>query len=348
VISVCINNYNYERFLRETITSALTQEGVELEVIVVDDGSTDDSRAILESYGDRIRAVFTPNRGQGAALNSGFELAKGDIVVFLDADDVLQPGACERYAKAFEREPRPAKVQSRMAVIDGDSVATGQQIPGAPWPPFPADLRDHVRRFRSYPWPPSSANAYDVAALRHVMPIPEDLYQRSVDSYLCELMPYLGPIVCIDEIGVGYRQHGSNSYMGTTPTAEWLRGKMARVVENHERAVDVAARAGVPGPPIDPLEPLDVAFLGFRLASVRLDPDNHPFPSDRPRALGHDGIKAARANPLLTRRDRVIRVAWFALAGYLPRRAAVRVVRRFVPDSAATLRPAWLKRRRDS
>lgn len=346
MISICINNFNYERFLPDAIDSALAQQDhADVEVVVVDDGSTDDSRDVIASYDDRIRAVLTPNRGQGSAFNAGFAVALGDIVLFLDADDVLRPGLCAALDEAFARDPRPVKVQVRMAVVDADGAPTGELIPGRPRRHGPVDLRDHVRRFRSYPWPPSSANAYDAAALRQVIPIPEEEYRSSCDSYLSELMPYLGPVASLDMIGVSYRAHSSNSYFGTTADAAWLRTKMARVVENHHRAVGLAARLGVPGPPADPLAPLDVAFLGFRMASVRLDPDGHPFPGDRAPRLATAGIRAALTNPLLNRRDRVIRPIWFALTGYLPRPAAVAVVRRFVPDSPLRLRPAWLKRR---
>jgi glycosyltransferase involved in cell wall biosynthesis len=346
VISICINNFNYERFLAQAIDSALAQgDPSQVEVVVVDDGSTDGSRDLIESYGDRIHAILQPNGGQASAFNSGLAAARGDIVLFLDADDVLRPGVGAALTQAFAAQPRPAKVQMRMAVIDADSAPTGELIPGRPFPRAPRDLRDHVRRFRSYPWPPSSANAYAVGALHEVMPIPAETYRSSCDSYLCELMPYLGPVVSLDIIGVGYRAHASNSYMGTTADAAWLRRKMVRIVENHQRACEVAERLGIAGPPADPLAPLDVAFLGFRMASLRLDPGDHPFANDRPRQLANDGIRATLANPLLTRRDRVIRPVWFALAGYLPHSAAVAVVRRFVPDSPLRLRPAWLKRR---
>ena len=348
MISVCINNYNYERFLGAAIDSVLAEQasaGSPMELVVVDDGSTDGSRRIIESYGGRLRAVLTANGGQAAAFNAGFAVARGDAVLFLDADDVLLPGVVDAVAAAFATTPRPAKVQVRMAVIDAEGTPTGELIPGRPRPSRTVDLRDHLRRFRSYPWPPSSANAYDAVALREVLPIPEPEYRGSCDSYLSELVLYLGSLVDLDVVGVGYRLHSSNDYFGTPLDATWLRTKMARLVRNHERAVAVAARLGVPGPPPDPLAPLDVALLGFRLASLRLDPVGHPFPGDRPQRLARDGIRAALTNPLLTRRDRVIRPAWFALVGLLPRRAAARLVRRFVPDTPLRLRPSWLKRR---
>ena len=85
MISIIINNYNYARFLRAAIDSALGQSYQPIEVLVVDDGSTDQSRAIIDSYGDRIRPVLKKNGGQASALNAGFAQSQGDSVIFLDA-----------------------------------------------------------------------------------------------------------------------------------------------------------------------------------------------------------------------------------------------------------------------
>lgn len=89
LISVIINNYNYGRFLREAINSALNQTYSHSEVIVVDDGSTDDSGEIIVSYGDKIIPVLKENGGQASAFNAGFAASRGDIICFLDADDTF-------------------------------------------------------------------------------------------------------------------------------------------------------------------------------------------------------------------------------------------------------------------
>src|SRR5258708_5352000 len=94
-VSIIVNNYNYGRFLPQAIQSALGQTYGNKEVIVVDDGSTDESRAVVESYGTRIRAIFKNNGGQGSAYNAGFAASSGDLIHFLDADDFLMPTAIQ-------------------------------------------------------------------------------------------------------------------------------------------------------------------------------------------------------------------------------------------------------------
>ncbi len=78
--SILINNYNYGRFLHEAIDSALSQTYPHTEVIVVDDGSTDNSREIIASYEDQIIPVLKENGGQASALNAGFAASRGEIV----------------------------------------------------------------------------------------------------------------------------------------------------------------------------------------------------------------------------------------------------------------------------
>src|SRR5262245_56700835 len=91
LVSILINNYNYGRFLAAAVDIALSQRYPSTEVIVVDDGSTDDSRAIMASYGTRIRPVLKENGGQTSAFNAGVAASRGDILCFLDADDLFYP-----------------------------------------------------------------------------------------------------------------------------------------------------------------------------------------------------------------------------------------------------------------
>src|SRR5436309_2461294 len=102
--SIIVNNFNYGRFLREAIDSALNQTWPGVEVIVVDDGSTDDSREIIASYGDRIVPLLKPNEGQNSAFNAGFSVSRGAAIIFLDSDDALLPAAVEAVIDVFREQ----------------------------------------------------------------------------------------------------------------------------------------------------------------------------------------------------------------------------------------------------
>ena len=90
LVSTIIPAYNAARYIREAIDSALAQQGIEQEVIVVDDGSTDETWQILQTYGSRIRCLRQQNSGAAAARSRGLYLARGEWIAFLDADDVWE------------------------------------------------------------------------------------------------------------------------------------------------------------------------------------------------------------------------------------------------------------------
>ncbi len=101
LVSILINNYNYGRFLPEAIDSALNQTYSNVEVIVVDDGSTDNSQEIIKSYGERVIPILKQNGGQASAFNAGFAASRGEIICFLDSDDIWKPEKVAEVVKAF-------------------------------------------------------------------------------------------------------------------------------------------------------------------------------------------------------------------------------------------------------
>lgn len=127
-ISVVIPNYNYGRYLAETLESVFAQTLPPHEVIVVDDGSTDNSSEILSSYGDRVRVVRQQNRGVAAARNAGIELATGEFVAFLDADDIWLPQKLERQVERFLADPEIGLVLCGGEEIDERGVRLGQLL----------------------------------------------------------------------------------------------------------------------------------------------------------------------------------------------------------------------------
>jgi glycosyltransferase involved in cell wall biosynthesis len=104
-VSVITTTYNGAAYLRESIDSVLGQTLPPFELIVVDDGSVDDTRAILASYGDVIRVRLQPNAGQSASMTAGIAMARGDILAFNDQDDIWPAGRNELMAHALESDP---------------------------------------------------------------------------------------------------------------------------------------------------------------------------------------------------------------------------------------------------
>ncbi len=103
LVSILLNNYNYGDYLTIAIDSALNQSYKNIEIIVVDDGSTDDSQQIIKEYGDKIIPIFQENGGQLSAFNAGFTQSKGDILCFLDSDDLFIPTKIAKIVELFQQ-----------------------------------------------------------------------------------------------------------------------------------------------------------------------------------------------------------------------------------------------------
>jgi hypothetical protein len=201
-MNVVICNYNYEQFLAEAIDSALAQDYMNTHVMVIDDGSTDGSRAIMEGYGERITSIFKDNGGQVSAYNLGLQLVNTDYVLFLDSDDVLYPGAVTDVMQRFERD-NLAKVQFRLDVIDETGKCTGVYVPHSE---FDGDCREPLLHGWLYPSPPASGNAYSVTALRKIFPVPEPAKNRyGADFYAIYGAALVGPVSSIPKSLGGYR-----------------------------------------------------------------------------------------------------------------------------------------------
>src|SRR5438270_2752465 len=133
LVSVVVTNHNYGRFLGDALESALAQEYSPVEVIVVDDDSNDDSRDVLRSFGSRVTAIAGSYGGQAAASNMGFPASSGDVVIFLDADDVLLPSAAGRAAAMLD-VPGAVKVHWPVELVDASGRKLGRRLPLDPLP----------------------------------------------------------------------------------------------------------------------------------------------------------------------------------------------------------------------
>ncbi len=129
-VTVAIASYNMAHYLPGAIDSALAQDHDDVEIVVVDDGSTDDTREIVSRYGRRVRYSYRENAGVANAYNRALELAKGDYVHFLDADDVLTPGTIQRLAALLDESPSAGLAHGDALVMDAAGEVYGTR--GAP------------------------------------------------------------------------------------------------------------------------------------------------------------------------------------------------------------------------
>lgn len=210
LVSIIVCNHNYARFLDHAIASAVAQTGVEREIIVVDDGSTDDSARIIARWKDQITAIFQSNEGQTSAYNRGFDEARGEIVIYLDSDDALEPQACERVAAAFA-DPDVVKVHFRLRLIDVNNTPMGVNIPHLL---SDGDMSQKLLKSGSfYDSSPGSGNAYRRSALARIMPLPVVSHDRHGADFFALLgICLLGKVRALQDEPLGsYRIHAEQA-----------------------------------------------------------------------------------------------------------------------------------------
>ncbi len=201
-MSILINNRNYGRYLRRAVLSALSQTHPAVEVVVVDDGSTDGSLSRIARIRDpRLVVVAQPPLGQGAAYNAGWARARGEFAIFLDSDDQLDADVVVRCLAAFDAAT--VKVQFALRVVDARGRATGAIHP----PELESDdVAARVRRYGLYASPPGSGNCYRRAFLEAVMPMPDSEYfTTGADAWCVLLAPFHGAIRSLEGPGGSYR-----------------------------------------------------------------------------------------------------------------------------------------------
>ena len=139
-LSVIIPTYNRARYIAEAVTSVLEQGELDAELVVVDDGSTDDTRQVLESFGSRVRYVSQVNSGPAAARNTGVNLATGEMIGFLDSDDLVVPGSLDRRIEILSSDPSVDLVLGLTQVV---VMQPGDHQGSESWLPCdePAELR---------------------------------------------------------------------------------------------------------------------------------------------------------------------------------------------------------------
>ncbi|CAD5928847.1 putative glycosyltransferase RT0329 [Planktothrix tepida] len=216
-VSVIIPTYNCDRFLPEAIDSVLMQTYQDYEIIVIDDGSTDETRQVLESYQNKIRYFYQQNQGSAVARNLGIKQAKGELIAFLDADDFwIVPEKLAEQVNCFEQQPSLGSVHTGWQIVDagGDKI-----IDVEPWREIP-DL--NLESWLMYKPVKTSGMIIRQNWLQQAGGFDGELRQ----SHDVDLVLRLALIGCEAawwrRVAVGYRRYGGNTTRNTQTQAECL------------------------------------------------------------------------------------------------------------------------------
>jgi glycosyltransferase involved in cell wall biosynthesis len=340
-VSIIVVNYNNEGFLAAAIDSALGQTHPSCEVIVVDDCSTDNSRAVIARYGDNIKSVLREtNVGQIAATNGAWPLARYPILMFLDSDDLLFPHAAASVAGIWLGTT--VKAQCCLAIIDKAGRRLGPVTPKYPPNLDTGTIRSEILRTGGSPNSPGSGNAYSRSLLEHIrddggfeLQYPRDI---SMDTILECNAPFYGDVVTIYDALACYRIHDNNDSLQNTISKNRF-DKMSRYFAC--KLDYLVRRCLIWGVSFDPVAARNCSIwsLECRLISDKLrgdgDPPGEPVWRILCRALN------ACINARLPLSNRVIRALWFVSVAVSPQIIAKRLIAlRFVISE----RPAWFER----
>ena len=213
LVTILICNYNYGRFLNDAIESALAQTWKNTEIIVVDDGSTDESRKVLKKHEGHIRIILKENGGQASAFNAGVAEARGDIICFLDSDDTCHPNRISLVVDKY-KQGQWGLVCHDLDVINADGVSKKMK-----WTQYagvtmaegnPIDIVvDH-----DYSWifSPTSGMSLPIKLAQKIFPLPSKEWKISADNPLAFAAACLGSVGLITETLGSYRLHGKNLF----------------------------------------------------------------------------------------------------------------------------------------
>ncbi|PZV14675.1 MAG: hypothetical protein DCF22_08475 [Leptolyngbya sp.] len=255
LVSIIINNYNYDRFLAETIDSALAQTYSNIEVIVVDDGSTDQSRSIIASYGDRIVPVLKSNGGQSSSFNEGFKASQGEIISFLDSDDLFYPEKIEKIVNFFVQNnlvDSPVIFHNLFEAIDEKGLLTADfslnnycsdwtdlarirgdrhYTVGEPYF-FDGEVTKvctseqvckFATRYRFVPFigMPTSSVCVSRPLAERLFPLPvNENYKTNADNFMVRAASLLGSVYSTNLTLTQYRLHGNNAWLSKEVTGK--------------------------------------------------------------------------------------------------------------------------------
>lgn len=235
-MSVVINTHNHELFIADAIRSVLAQGGLprsDFEIIVVDDGSTDRTPEIVRQFEPDVRLFQKENGDQCSAIPYGVARAKGEIVAFLDGDDVWLPQKLSRVANRFAEDSCAAMVYHRYVFWDSRN--------GATWEPddpsnVSGDVLSDRRKLLRYAAPPTSSLAFRREAFQRLTNIhPGRAF--AYDLFITSAILFVGPVASIPEVLTKNRVHGNNRWVAGKEGPD--KAKLHRRIARRAEAIEV-------------------------------------------------------------------------------------------------------------
>lgn len=211
MVSVIIDNYNYGKYISQAIDSVLNQTYEDYEVIIVDDGSTDDSKDIIlnycSKYPSKITAIFKPNGGQASAFNAGYALAKGDIICFLDSDDYWYNNKLEIIIEFHQKYD---------FVGHNRTYSSNINSPFKKFIKFENKRKEFLKEYGLlYMYNiATSSMSFSRNLLNKILPMPEYEFRVCADEYVMFLGMYYSNVKYIDKNLAFYRIHEDNACFG--------------------------------------------------------------------------------------------------------------------------------------
>jgi glycosyltransferase involved in cell wall biosynthesis len=279
LVSILISNYNYGRFIGESIQSALDQTYPNIELIVCDDGSTDDSVSVIEEYlrkDPRVQLIRKENGGQASGFNAAFAASRGEIIALLDSDDRFLPHKIERIVADFQAHPEAGFGVHRVIRMSADLRRQGVWPMTAPLP-FGWYGTRLLQDGGILPFmPPTSGLSLHRDVAERIFPLPLQVPLVSCpDQLITRLAPLITNVTREDEALSEYRLHGENNYGPDRVTAASFRRELdycGALWEAQKRFLDaIDPRLGEAFKPLI-LHPY-IAYISYVHARLARDPE---------------------------------------------------------------------------
>jgi len=224
-VTVLVDTYNHERFIEEAVVSVMGQDfpRSEMEIVVVDDGSTDRTPEIVSKFAPRVRLMRKANGGQASAFNAGIREARGEIVAFLDGDDWWAANKLTRVAEAIRTDGSVGIVGNGLVVASADGQRRQETLRQGFR--FRANTREGARLFRvRKSLLGTSRMTLRRELLERIGTVPETL-RIEADEYVFTLAAALADAQILPDTLTFYRLHESNSYQFSRRDADKARTK---------------------------------------------------------------------------------------------------------------------------